>query len=62
MIRWKDIDPPMSVREQGRWRRSMCHAATQANGLCMGYARSDHDDEPCEVCKACDKLGIEVGE
>lgn len=23
------------------------------NGLCMGFARSEIDDEPCEPCKKC---------
>ena len=25
----------------------------QRDGRCMGYGKSDTDDEPCEVCKAC---------
>lgn len=24
-----------------------------ANGMCMGFGRSETDDEPCEVCKRC---------
>lgn len=23
------------------------------NGLCMGFARGENDDEPCEACKKC---------
>lgn len=25
----------------------------QRDGRCMGYARSEYDDEPCETCKHC---------
>jgi hypothetical protein len=25
----------------------------QHDGRCMGYSRSDIDDEPCETCKRC---------
>ena len=26
---------------------------TDGNGTCMGWAKSDHDDEPIEKCKRC---------
>ena len=26
-----------------------------ADGSCLGYARAEYDDEPCERCKACEK-------
>ena len=25
----------------------------QRNGKCMGYQKSENDDEPCEFCKQC---------
>lgn len=25
----------------------------QRNGKCMGYQKSENDDEPCEICKSC---------
>lgn len=39
----------------------MCGSAMWDNGRCEGYSLGPYDDEPCEVCKSCDKLGIEVG-
>ena len=60
MIHWKDIDQPMTDKEKRKWKRNMCAAALWGNGRCEGYSGSADDDEPCEVCKACDKLGIEV--
>lgn len=62
MIHWKEVEPPMTRGEQRRWLRTMCKPAALDNGLCEGYSRRADDDEPCEVCKACDKLGIEVKE
>jgi hypothetical protein len=62
MIRWSDIEPrdeEPSDAEKRWWRRNMCECADWRGGLCGGYANGD-DDEPCEICKACDRLGIEV--
>ena len=28
-------------------------STTDGNGACMGWAKSDHDDEPVEKCKRC---------
>lgn len=28
-------------------------AGKDGNGKCMGFARSETDDEPCEACKKC---------
>lgn len=28
-------------------------AGKDGNGMCMGFGRSDTDDEPCEICKKC---------
>ena len=32
-----------------------CSTAEWQGGYCLGYGRSEQDDEPCEVCKACPK-------
>lgn len=32
-----------------------CSTAEWQGGYCLGYGKSDTDDEPCEVCKACPK-------
>ena len=28
-------------------------AGRDGNGMCMGFSRSEIDDEPCEICKKC---------
>ena len=28
-------------------------AGKDGNGMCMGFSRSEIDDEPCEICKKC---------
>ena len=28
-------------------------AGKDGNGMCMGFGRSEIDDEPCEICKKC---------
>ena len=61
MIHWKEVQQLMAKKERERWRRAMCGSAMWDNGRCEGYSGSVDDDEPCEVCKACDKLEIEVG-
>ena len=46
-----------------RWIRYACpDAQKNADGSCLGLSRSEDDDEPHEICKACTKLGIEVDE
>lgn len=32
-----------------------CSTAEWQGGYCLGYGKSDTDDEPCEGCKACPK-------
>ena len=39
-----------------------CSTAEWQGGKCLGYGRSDTDDEPCEVCKACPKQASYVDE
>ena len=28
-------------------------AGKDGNGFCLGFSRSEYDDEPCEICKRC---------
>lgn len=28
-------------------------AGKDGNGMCMGFGKSEIDDEPCEICKMC---------
>lgn len=58
MIRWSQLEHHMTRKEQRRWKREMCAKSE----TCDGYSISELDDEPCEICKACDKLRIEVGD
>lgn len=32
-----------------------CSTAEWQGGYCLGYGKSDTDDEPCDVCKSCPK-------
>lgn len=33
-----------------------CYSAEHyADGTCLGYGKSEYDDEPCEECKVCPK-------
>lgn len=60
MIRWSELDIPINQSLQRRWRMEFCpYAIRVSDGTCLGLDNGD-DDEPCEICKACDKLGIEV--
>ena len=58
MIHWSQLEHQMTLKEQRIWRREMCAKSE----TCDGYSRSEFDDEPCDVCKVCDKLRIEVSE
>jgi hypothetical protein len=60
MISWRNIDVPFSELERRRWKRLMCDAA-RSGETCTGYSQGD-DDEPCDVCKECDILDIDVME
>lgn len=33
--------------------RQMGSKPPQGNGKCIGFAKSEYDDEPCEQCKEC---------
>lgn len=62
MIRWTELKSygvVMPDTERRRWIRTMCRNAYKHDGLCDGYA-DGNDDEPCEICKVCDKLGIDI--
>ena len=39
----------------GKLLKPDCSTAEWQGGKCLGYGRSDTDDEPCEGCKACPK-------
>lgn len=60
MIAWKDLFPTIE-RFKRDWRRDKCATAMLDDGTCHGYARAVDDDEPCEVCKACDRLSRDQG-
>ena len=62
MIRWSELDAPIDQSLQRRWRSEFCSYATkEPDGTCLGLDNGE-DDEPCDICKVCDKLGIEVDE
>lgn len=59
MIRWSAFDQPTPEAIKRAWQEHWCPAAERlSDGSCLGYAALQDDDEPCEVCKACDKLRI----
>lgn len=39
--------------ENCRYVRKVGSPGTDANGKCMGFAKSKEDDEPMEICKQC---------
>jgi hypothetical protein len=59
MIRWKDVGTEYTNAQRARWRRRVCEWELRvdgnAEGTCMGVSRGD-DDEPHNICKACDRL------
>ena len=61
MISWKDMpDLGYTEADRRRWRKRLCaHASHTGDGRCLGYS-ARLDDEPCEICKCCTELGIEV--
>ena len=60
MIRWGELDTPIDQSSRRRWRRDFCsYAMREPDGTCLGLGDGE-DDEPCSICKVCDKLGIEV--
>ena len=32
-----------------------CESAERNGDKCLGYGKSEHDDEPCDACKTCSK-------
>ncbi len=60
MIRWSELAEPIDQSSQRRWRRDCCpYARREPDGTCLGLDNYE-DDKPCDICKACDRLGIEV--
>ena len=60
MIRWSELDISINQSLQRRWRREYCPYATKGpDGTCLGLDNGE-DDEPCDICKVCDRLVIEV--
>lgn len=56
MIHWKNLDREYSGRFKAWFRREWCDFVPKdADGMCDGVGRSPDDDEPCDVCKVCDK-------
>lgn len=44
-------------------KEEFCKLAEKENdGSCVGYARSEIDDEPCDFCKECEKLSLNISE
>ena len=60
MIHWKGCDEDYSPGQQARWRREYCAFAEVRDGKCAGYGRG-RDDEPHEICKACDRHSLWEG-
>lgn len=61
MIAWCEIDQEIPDNAKRKWRRCKCAVAISSNGVCHGYSRSVDDDEPCDICKACDRLIVAQG-
>ena len=56
MIRWKECERTYSKAARERFRRSYCNWERRVDGTCMGVSQDEDDDEPHDVCKACDAL------
>lgn len=56
MIHWKDCGFAYSKAIREQWRSNVCKWETKKDGACLGVGRSRGDDEPHDICKACDKL------
>ena len=56
MIAWREVGQGIQENIKREWRRYKCTAAISSDGTCHGYSDSFNDDEPCYICKACDRL------
>lgn len=56
MIHWKNLDCKYSDSYKAAFRQECCkYARKHPDGTCDGYGRSPGDDEPCSICKECDR-------
>lgn len=51
---YREIGTVEECREAVEKRKTFCDSAEKyADGKCIGYGKSEIDDEPCEICKGC---------
>lgn len=55
MIHWSRLDKEHPPRWRRLWRRCRCKRLREG-GACMGVSRTVDDDEPDDICKACDEF------
>ena len=56
MIHWNEAGLGHTDAERARWRRRVCHWEIAKDGSCRGVAQGSYgNDEPHDVCKACDR-------
>lgn len=60
MIHWKEFGLDYSEAFKARWRRYRCEYANRDKVECMGYSLFG-SDEPCDICKACDRSSVWEG-
>lgn len=52
--RYREIGTVEECREAVEKQKVFCESAGKyADGKCIGYGKSEMDDEPCEMCKRC---------
>ena len=61
---YRKIGTVQECREAVEKQKVFCESAEKyADGKCVGYGKSEMDDEPCEMCKWCKSyVGFEEGE
>ena len=53
-MEYEKIGTVEECREAVEKRKTFCDSAEKyADGKCIGYGKSEIDDEPCEICKGC---------
>jgi len=53
----------MEIKTEYLNRKSkICFISDGNSKKCLGYARNEFDDEPCDYCKSCKVLNINVEE
>ena len=62
--KYRQIGTVGECREAVEKQKVFCESAEKyADGKCVGYGKSEMDDEPCEMCKWCKSyVGFEEGE